>query len=148
MLTGWWLGPGPGANKLEGGFQNGACQRQCPCGRMSPPNGCCQHLFPHCESQLLPPSPGGSASLTSGSDPGSFHITASALGARACEILCAPFKSGVSVSHSPLAFPKLIPTGLQSQMFCGLIFQVQDPWTWEPDAGLRSLTPWREPLQL
>ena len=30
--------------------------------------------------------------------PGSFQITASALGPGACEILCAPFKSGVSIS--------------------------------------------------
>ena len=49
------------------------------------------------------------------------------------------FKSGVAISHSPLAFPKLSPTGLRCQVFCGLIFQVWDPWAWEPDVGLRSL---------
>ena len=114
----------------------------------NPPNSCCQHLCPHCESQLLPASTGGSASSASGSDPGSFHVSASAPGAGVCEILYVSFKSGVSNSHSPLAFPKLSPTGLQRQMFCGLIFPEQDPWAWEPDAGLRSLALWREALQL
>ena len=33
--TGCWAGArlGPEADKLEGGFQNDACQHQCPCGR-------------------------------------------------------------------------------------------------------------------
>ena len=35
VLTGLWAGPGPGTNKLEGGFQNGTCQHQCPRGRSS-----------------------------------------------------------------------------------------------------------------
>lgn len=42
ILTGWWLGPGSGANKLEGLLCNGTCQCQCPCSRMS-------------ASKLLPP---------------------------------------------------------------------------------------------
>ena len=61
----------------------------------APQNGCCQHLCPQSEPQLPPASPGGSPRLASGSDSGSFQITASALGPGACEILCAPFKSGV-----------------------------------------------------
>ena len=32
-------------------------------------------------------------------------------------LLCVPFKSGVSISHSPLAPPKISPAGLQSQAF-------------------------------
>ena len=37
--AGWWVGAGlgPEANKLEGEFQNGDCQHQWPCGRMSSP---------------------------------------------------------------------------------------------------------------
>ena len=63
----------------------------------------------------------------------------SALGPGVCEILYVSSKSGAAISHSPLAFPKLSPTGLQRRVFCGLIFQVWDPWAWEPDVGLRSL---------
>ena len=35
-----------------------------------------------------------------------FQITASALGPRACEILCVLFKNGVSISSNPLGLPK------------------------------------------
>ena len=62
--------------------------------------------------------------------PGSFQITASVLGHRGCEILCASFKSGVSISYSPLALLKVSTVGLQSQMFRELIFLVQDPCGW------------------
>ena len=31
----YWAGLGPNINKLEGGFQNGSSQHQCPSGRMS-----------------------------------------------------------------------------------------------------------------
>ena len=39
-----------------------------------------------------------------------------------CELLCVPFKRGVSISPSPLGLLKLSPAGLQSQTFWGLIF--------------------------
>lgn len=48
-------------------------------------------------------------------------------------------QEGVSISHSPLAFPKLSPTGLQRQMFCGLIFRSRTP-------GLGSLMRGSDPL--
>ena len=38
LLTGSGLGPGPGSNKLKGGFQNDACQHQCTSGRMNSQN--------------------------------------------------------------------------------------------------------------
>ena len=53
------------------------------------------------------------------SDPGSFQITASILGPRVYEILCAPFMSVVSLSASPLGLPKASPAGLQNQTFWG-----------------------------
>ena len=62
--------------------------------------------------------------------------------------LCAPFKSRVLFSYSPLALPYASPAGLQSLAFRGLITPVQDPQAGEPNAGLRPLTPWGEPLQL
>ena len=89
---------------------------------------------------------GDSTGSAGGSDPTSFQITASALGLGVCEILCVPFKSGVSISHSLLALLKVSPTGLQSQTFWGLVFSVQDPRAGEPDVGLEPLAPWGEPL--
>ena len=56
------------------------------------------------------------------SDPVSFQITASALGLGACKLLWVPFKKGIAISHNPLSLPKVSLTGLQSQMFWGLIF--------------------------
>ena len=105
-------------------------------------NGCCQCLCPQGELYLLPVSPGDFPSSAGRSDPGSFQITASAWGPGACEILCAPFKSSVS-----LDLPEVSPTSLQSQMFWGLIFVVH-PCVGEPDVGLRPLAPWGKPLQL
>ena len=64
------------------------------------------------------------------------------------EVLCASFKSGVCVSHSPLALLEVSLGGLQSQTFWGLVFPGQDPQAGEPDVGLGPLTPRGEPLQL
>ena len=58
--------------------------------------------------------------------PVSFQITASALGLGAWKILWVPFKKGIAISHNPLSLPKVSLTGLQSQMFWGLIFLAQD----------------------
>ena len=68
-------------------------------------------------------------------DPGSFQLTTFALSPRACEILCAPVKSGVPVSLSPLGVLKVNSADLQSHMFWGLMFLMQDPWTRDPDVG-------------
>lgn len=62
-----------------------------------------------------------------------------------CEILCAPFKGGVSISLRPLA--KSEACGLQSQSFKGL-FSVQDPQARDPDTGPGPLSPGGESLQL
>ena len=71
---------------------------------------------------------------------GSFQITASALGPRACEIWCVPFKSGVSISHMPLALLKVIPAGFLSQMFWRLVLLVKEPQAGEQlDVELRPL---------
>ena len=67
---------------------------------------------------------GSPRSAASGFDPDSFQTTASVLGLVACEILCVPFKSGASVSYSPLTLLYTSPAGLQSQMFW---VPVQDP---------------------
>ena len=61
----------------------------------------------------------------------------SRVGLRACDILCMPFKSTASVSHSPPAVPNTNPICLQRPVFWALIFLVQDPQAKEPDVGLR-----------
>lgn len=68
-----------------------------------------QCLCPRAKAGCLS-SPGDSLGSAGRSDPGSFQITASALGPGACEILCTPFTSGLSISHSPLADPQSFPT--------------------------------------
>ena len=55
-------------------------------------------------------------------------------------------KSGVSLTYSPLALLNVSPTGLQRQMFWGLIFLAQDRWPGEADVGLRPFPPWGEAL--
>ena len=75
------------------------------------------------------------------SNPDSFQITASALGFRACEILCASFKSRIFVCDSPLGPLKASPDGLQNQTFYELIFPVQKHRAEESNVGLRPFTP-------
>ena len=153
----WSEGPGAGslvdgrasrANRLEGGLQNGACQHQCLCGSTSSSNFCHQHVCPQGELQLSPASPGVSPRSANGSDPGSFQITASALGLRSCEILCVPYKNRIFVSYRPPDLLYVSPASLQGQTFWGCFFLVQDPRAGEPNVGFRSFDPWLEPLQL
>ena len=146
---GWWawMGLDPKTNRLEGRFQNGACQQQCPCGRIdSPQNGCCRRLCPQDELWLPPASLGDSPRSAGRSASGYWQMAASALILEQVRFLCAPFKSGDSISHSSLGLPKVSPTGLQRQMFWGLIFLAQDRWPGEADVGLRPFPPWGEAL--
>lgn len=62
-----------------------------------------------------------------GLDPDSFLNTVFALGPEAGGILLAPFKSGVTISHSYLGLPKVSPSDLQKQMFWGLVSPLQEP---------------------
>ena len=154
----WWVGPGlhmTSVGLLMGGFRLEEASKTVLAStgviiiewaQWAPPNGCHQHLCPQKESQLPPASPGGSP-RSPGSDPGCFQSTASGLGLRAYEILHAPFKSRVSVSHSPLALWYVNPAHFQSQTFWGLTFLVQNPQAGEPDVGLWPLALWGEPLR-
>ena len=65
-----------------------------------------------------------------------------------CEILQAPFKSGVSISYSPPALPHTSPAGFQNLMFWGLVFPVQDPQAGELHVGPRPLIPLGRLLQM
>ena len=81
MPTGWWAGVGQHtkANKLEAGFQNGACQPQCLCLQ--------DETYVYVQLSLA--SLEGWPRSTGGSDLSFFQITASALGPGAYEILYA-----------------------------------------------------------
>ena len=88
---------------------------------------------------MSPASSGGSPRSASGSDLGSFQMTAPLLGLRVCDILCAPFPRPPVPLHA----------GLQSQRFWGLVFLAHVLQIGGPDAG-RTQTPRSlgEPLQL
>ena len=70
-----------------------------------------------------------------GSDICFFQITVFSLYFRAREILCQPFKTGISIFHSSQAFSKSSLTGLTA-------------WSGEFNMGLGPITCWGEPLQL
>lgn len=74
-----------------------------------------------------------------GSDLGYFQVTICALGLRECNILCFPFKNGVSLSCSPLNLPYASPTVFQKQMFWGLVFPVEYLQAREPYVGSNLL---------
>ena len=52
-----------------------------------------------------------------------------------------------SLSHSPRGVPNVSLTGLESQVFWGLILLVQEARAVKPLVRLRSLTSWAEILQ-
>ena len=101
----------------------------------APKISCCQCLCPQHELQF------SRSRLAGGADPGSFPITAFALGSGSREILCVPFKSETSISHSLLGLRKVGPTGLQNQMFWGLSSHFRTP-------GLRTTMWGLDPLLL
>lgn len=76
---------------------------------------------------IRPVSPEDTPKISSGFDPGYYPVTAFALGPCAPEILCALFKSEVSISPNSVELLQLSPTGLQSQMLWWLLFMVPDP---------------------
>ena len=148
-LTGCWAGAGlgPGANKIERGLQSGASQCQCPCSRTSSQKGCGHHPRPQVSSSHLQ-LPWRFTKIRRWVWPRLLSNSCFCLGPGGCEILCSPFKSGVSICPSPLGLLKVSPAGLQSQTFWGLIFPVKDPQAGEPSVELRPFTPWGEPLAL
>lgn len=77
-------------------------------------NDCHQHLYPQFESQLSPAFPGEFIRASPEHGLGSFQIITSALSLRACEVLCVPTKSRVSISYILLALPKAKTTDLKA----------------------------------
>ena len=68
------------------------------------------------------------------------------LGFSACDCLCVPFKTGFSISPSPVELLCTSPIGLQCQMLWELFLPMPDPPAWGFDVGLRTLTPVGESL--
>ena len=74
------------------------------------------------------------------SPPGSLLLP---LGPDAHTILCAPSKSGVSVSPSPVEVLQSIPTKVQSLILYEFLLPLPDSQVGKPDVGLRTFTPVR-----
>ena len=78
------------------------------------PNGRCQCLSPQrCPSYFMPLQ-GDSPRSTSGTDPGTFQTTVSALKLEAYEILCMPCKNGISFTYGPSALLNIESEVVQS----------------------------------
>lgn len=80
-------------------------------------HGWCQYLCPWVSSNLSSPLWETLQNQQVGLAQASIKLLFLPWVPRACEILYVPFKIGVSISHSPLACPKLNPAGLRSQTF-------------------------------
>ena len=80
------------------------------------------------------PRPAGRSSSAS------YQITAFTLSPSACEILCTPFTSEMSLSLS-FGTPEIKPCWPSKLNAVGLIFLVQDPQAGELSVGLVTLTP-------
>ena len=72
-------------------------------------NGCQSICVPWVSSSCLLPPWEAFPRSAGKADPGSSQIISSSLGPGTCELLCAPFKRGVSISSRPLALLKLSP---------------------------------------
>ena len=64
-------------------------------------------------------SPRDPPRVAGSSGPGSYQITASALGPGACEILCSPFNSEVSFPPQSYGTPEIKPCWLSKPMVLG-----------------------------
>ena len=104
------MGPGLGTN--ESRWQH---QPQCSCDRMFPNMAYTSVYVPSVRNSHPPASPGDSPRTTGRSGPGSCHLIAFALATSVYEILCAPFKSEVSISPTPVGFPKLAPLAFKAK---------------------------------
>lgn len=141
VMRGWWMGLVPALISLEGGIQNSACQSQYPHGRTSSPKCLLLVLLSQGEPQLYPASPGSSPRWCISSWLISYVYFC--LGAQRCDILCVTFKTGVSISYSPLPLPKVSPQSFKTNVLGTCLHGSGHPgWVVIP------LTPWGESLQL
>ena len=109
--------------------------------RSTSQNFCCQCPCPHSETQPPPPASAGNPRTLAGwcgsVSPGSLLLL---LGPDAHTTLCVPYKSGVSVSPSPVKVLQSNSTSLQSLFLKEFLLPLPDPQVWKPDVGLRTFT--------
>ena len=99
--------------------------QECSRGWMFPIMSVSSVCVPRVSHSQPPFAPPGDLSKPAGRcSPGSYQITAFALGPSAHEILCVLLKSEACISPS----------------FLGLVFLMPDPWAEEPYMGLRTLS--------
>ena len=104
--------------------------------------------FPHDKPQSPPLFPGDLPRTAGRSDPDSYGDAALPWDpVHVKESLSVPFKSGVSVSPSPVELLCTSPAGPQCQMLPGLLLPRPDSPGVGTRRGLRTLTPVGEPLQ-
>ena len=122
--------PSIGAYRLLGGARSW-CQ-----GPKMSASSWSSYRFPLClppdfmtpeRATATPDSLGDHPRPASMSGTGSYGVTAFALVSTVHENLCAPSKSGVSVSPSPVELLQSSSAGLQSQMLWGLLLLMSDP---------------------
>ena len=100
-------------------------------------------------SQQLLSLQGDSPRSTSGSDPGTFQTTVSALKLEAYEILCMPCKNGISFTYGPSALLKISPTWFSKPIVLGAHLPSARPpgWgtqcaSWMPNSLARTSCLW------
>ena len=103
--------------------------------------------YPSCESQLPPTFLGDPPRPADKSDSGFYGVPAFPWDPVHMKFLCAPSKSEVSVSLSPVELPALSCAGHQCQMLWGLFLPMLDSQAGKPDMGFGTLTPVGEPLR-
>ena len=93
----------------------------------APKSGCQSVCDPWVSSSCLLPHWEAFPRSTGRSDPSSSQIIPSFLGPGTCELFCAPFKGGVSISPRPLALLKLSPLVFKVKCFRGLSSWLRTP---------------------
>ena len=116
-----------------------------PLGGLTPtdpsPNCCSLCLCPHSEPQLPPPLQETLQHQQPGLAQCLMRSLLFALGPGANETLCAPSRSGVSVSFSPVEVLDQTSLAFKARFSGDFSSHCQTPQAGKPDMGLRNFTP-------
>lgn len=119
-------GAGPSTNKLVKGFKISTCQYQGPRGRRSSQSWLLPETMTPARVPLASCHLRSSSRSAGGSDLSLFQITASSLGLRACEILCASFKGRVYFPQ-PSVSPESKPHWPLESNILGALLTIEQP---------------------
>ena len=106
----------------------------------APKSGCHQYQCPWVSCSHPLALLGDLSTLAYRSGSASYEITAFTLGPSACETVCPPFTSEMSISTSPLGLLKLSPAGLQTRMLGGPCSWYRTPGQGSPACGPVTVT--------